>query len=188
MSSSITKEVNEISCSQNSMDTIKLLRDQIDILLRDNEDLRPPKQAKQNACCKCAYGNNQRQGMGTLPETCRNNFYVKKYTCFQCGTLGHIARNCPNRPYVPYYIQGWQNVPRGRSSKRNPSRSQSHNGQWNMKKANNQNPKDKKGMSDKKQNSRDAYVRSRSFKSKASRRSVSSSKESVEASIRSNKN
>ena len=84
---------------------------------------RPPIPAQQSACCKCACGINKRQGMDTPPEAGRNNFTVKKKTCFHCGTPGHIARNCPNRAYVPYYAQGWQNASRGRHSKRYPSRS-----------------------------------------------------------------
>ncbi|KAL7615470.1 hypothetical protein Lser_V15G09234 [Lactuca serriola] len=50
----------------------------------------------------------------------------------------------------------------------------------------NQNPKDRKGMSDKKPNSRDGSVRQRSVSSKSCRRSTSSSKASNKASIRSN--
>ena len=67
---------------------------------------RPPFQAKQCACCNCACGNNQKRGKDTPPGAGRNNFPVKKKTCFHCGTPGHIARNCPNRAYVPYYTQG----------------------------------------------------------------------------------
>ncbi|KAL7609627.1 uncharacterized protein LOC122197164 [Lactuca sativa] len=120
--------------------------------------------------------------MGTLLGTCINNFYVKKQTCFQCGTIGHITRNFPHHLYVSYYQHGWQNLPRGRFSKRNPSRSHSRNGDWNTKKAKNQTSQDEKGMSDKKPNSRDGSIKQRS-----SRRPVSSSKPCDKASIRSNK-
>ena len=120
-----------------------------------------------------------------------NNFIVKKKTCFHCGTPGHIAKNCPNRAYVPYYAQGWQNASKGRFSKRNPSRSHSRNGDWNAQKAKNQshkaknqNPKGKKGMSAKKPNPRDAPMKS---KSKSYQRPTSNSKSSVEAPIRSKK-
>ena len=135
------------------------------------------------------------------PGTGRNNFTVKKRTCFHCGTPGHIARNCPNRAYVPYYAQGWQNAPSGRYFKRNPSRSHSENGDWNTQKAKNQThkakhptpkakhptPKNKKGMPAHKSSSRDAPVKPRLVRSKSSRQPTSSSKSSVEAPIGSNK-
>ena len=128
------------------------------------------------------------------PEVGRDNSPVKKRTCFHCGTPGHIARNCPNRAYVPYYAQGWQNAPRGRYSKRNPSRSRSDNSDWNAQKAKNQTPKDKhpnpkgkKEMSANKPSSRDAPVKPRPVRSKSSRQTASSSKASVEAPIGSNK-
>ncbi|XP_052620524.1 uncharacterized protein LOC128126684 [Lactuca sativa] len=95
----------------------------------------PPIPANQGVCCKCACANNKRQGMDTPPGTGRNNFTVKKKTCFHCGTSGQIALNCPNRAYVPYYAQGWQNVQGGRFYKRNHSRSCSDNGDWNAQKA-----------------------------------------------------
>ena len=68
---------------------------------------RPPFQAKQSACCNCACRKSKRQGKDTPPGAGRNNFTVKKKTCFHYGPPGHIARNCPNRAYVPYYAQGW---------------------------------------------------------------------------------
>ena len=71
------------------------------------EKYRPPNQVKQPTCCKCACGNNQKQGKDMLPGAGRNNSTVKKKTCFHSGTPGHIARNCPNRAYIPYYAQGW---------------------------------------------------------------------------------
>ena len=95
------------------------------------EKYRPPIPAQQSACCKCACGNNKRQGKDTPPGAGRNNFTTKKKTCFHCGTPGHIARNCPNRAYVPYYAQGWKNARSGRYFKRNPSWSRSDNGDWN---------------------------------------------------------
>ncbi len=73
--------------------------------------------------CSCACGKFY--GSGQSPD-----FYLKKQTCFNCGIAGHIARNCPHRPYVPYYAQKGENVSRGSSSKRNPSQSRS-DGDWN---------------------------------------------------------
>ena len=162
---------------------------------------RPPFQAKQSACCNCACGKSKRQGKDMPPGAGRDNSTVKKRTCFHCGTPGHIARNCPNRAYVPYYAQGWQNASRGRHSKRYPSRSRSDIDDWNAKKAKNStpkakhpthkaknlNPKGKKGMPAKKPSSRDAPVKPRPVRSKSSRQSASSSKSSTEPPIRSKK-
>ena len=67
------------------------------------EKYMPPIPTQQSSCGKCACGNNKRQGKDTPPGAGRNNFPVKKKTCFHCGTPGHIAKNCPNRAYVPYY-------------------------------------------------------------------------------------
>ncbi|KAL7583467.1 hypothetical protein Lser_V15G43948 [Lactuca serriola] len=154
------------------------------------EKSQPQKFVKQpNKCscaCACACGSSsKRTFFGQGPS--HNLIYMKRQTCFNCRTPGHISRNCPHCLYVPYYKQGWQNVPRGKFSKKNPSRSHSRNGDWNMKKTNNQSPKVQKGMSDKMPNSRDFSVRQRSVRSKSSRRLVSSSKASAEPSIRSNK-
>ena len=112
---------------------------------------------------------------------------MKKRTCFHCGTPGHISINCSNRTYVPYYAQGWNNATRGRFYKRNPSRPCSVNGDRNAKKGKNQTLKVKKEMPAKKPNSKDAPMKPRPVKAKPSQRPVSSSKTSIEASIRSNR-
>nr|KAJ0191548.1 hypothetical protein LSAT_V11C800412810 [Lactuca sativa] len=154
----------------------------------------PPFQAKQSACCNYACGKNKRKGKDMPPGTGRDNFTVKKKTCFHCGTPGHIARCCPNHAYVPYCAQGWQNAPRGRFFKRNPSRSHSDIADWNSMKAKNSipkakhpNPKGKKDMSANKPNPRDAQVKQRPVRSNSSQRPTSRSKPSAEAPIRSNK-
>ena len=84
----------------------------------------PPKHVKKTTNYKCACGHN----LDMQPWTSDNNPYVKKQTCFHCGTPGNIAINCPNCAYVPYYAQGRQNISRGRSLKRNSSRSCSNDG------------------------------------------------------------
>ncbi|TLX69674.1 hypothetical protein E9993_22800 [Labilibacter sediminis] len=120
---------------------------------------KPVKSVKQPDRCICSCGN-----------------ILKDQTCFNCGIPGHIARNCPHRPYVSNNGQGWQNVPRGKSSKRNPSRSRSCDGDWNAKKAKKQTPSkpvDKKVQKDKpvksvqKPNPQGAFTKPKWVKSKS---------------------
>ncbi|KAI3518419.1 hypothetical protein L1887_07146 [Cichorium endivia] len=93
-----------------------------------------------NKCgCSCACGNSLKNPYGQGPS--HNLIYLKRQTCFNCGIARHIARNCPHRPYVPFYTQSWLNMPKGRSSKRKPSRLRSRDGDWNAAKAKNQAPR-----------------------------------------------
>ncbi|KAI3723601.1 hypothetical protein L2E82_35328 [Cichorium intybus] len=76
--------------------------------------------------CACTCDNSLKNSKGQGPN--HNLIYLKRQMCFNCGITGHIACNYPYRPYIPFYAQHWQNVPKGRSSKRKPSRSRSRDG------------------------------------------------------------
>lgn len=145
----------------------------VDVIVNSNANnsviskYKPPKQVKQVDQCKCACGNNLRQAESTRPGTSHNNFYLKKQTCFHCGIPGHIARNCPNQAYVPYYAQGRKSVPRGRFSRRNSSRSRSSDSDWNANKAMNQASTDRKSKKVVKPDSRDTSAKPKSIQSRS---------------------
>ncbi|KAL4554303.1 hypothetical protein LXL04_039582 [Taraxacum kok-saghyz] len=145
------------------------------------EKYKPKKFVRQSDKCACTCGNSgkQKQSFNRYQQTSHgprpspNHIVLKRQTCFNCGTPGHVARNCPHRPYVPYYAQNWQNMPRRKSSKiGNSSRSCSSDGDWNTDKAKNQASRD---MKNKNHDSRDAFIKPKWVRSKSSQGSSYSS-------------
>ena len=67
------------------------------------------------------------------------SFYAKNKICFNYGTVGHIARNCPNMAFVHLSTPRRENESRGRSLTRKSSRSRLRDGDWNV-------HKDRKGL------------------------------------------
>ena len=63
-------------------------------------------------------------------DKCSTSSNNNKQICFNCGTKGHIARNCLNRTFVSYNLPRGENEFRGRSLNRNSSRSRSRNDDW----------------------------------------------------------
>lgn len=123
----------------------------------------PPRQVKQNVNCRCTCGHN----LVSQPGTSNNHLYMKKQTCFHCGTPGYIAKNYLNRAYTPYYTQGRQDVARGRSVKRNSSRSRSSDGNWNTNNDRKQVIKENKDKTILKKNSRDNLMKPNLIKSRS---------------------
>nr|KAJ0223300.1 hypothetical protein LSAT_V11C200055610 [Lactuca sativa] len=68
---------------------------------------KPQKSVKEFVKCSYACAGEsplKQNSFGQGPSD--NLIYMKRRTCFNCGTPGHIVRNCPDRVYVPYYGQG----------------------------------------------------------------------------------
>ena len=94
----------------------------------------PPTPVTQPESCTCTCGKSKGVDKNTRPEKSDTSFYVKKQTRFNCGTAGHIARNCPNRAFLPFHALRGENESRGRSLIRKISRSRSHDDDWNVNK------------------------------------------------------
>ena len=63
-------------------------------------------------------------------DKCNTSSNNNNQICFNCGTKGHIARNCLNRIFVSHNLPRGENEFRGRSLNRNSSRSRSRNDYW----------------------------------------------------------
>ena len=95
---------------------------------------KPDNLVTQSESCTCTCGKIKEWNKVTKLEKSGKNFHVKKHTCFNCGTPGHISRNCPNHVFVPFYTQKGVNESWGRSLKRKSSRFHSIDGDRNINK------------------------------------------------------
>ena len=111
-----------------------------------NNKYRPHKPVLNETKCKCDCELKRQQGTrkgdGPLETSGSGNSHnpptQRKQTCFNCGIPGHIARNFPRRPYVPYYGQTGRHEFRGRTQRRVSPENRASDGNWRKDKAHKQ--------------------------------------------------
>ena len=77
----------------------------------------------QSDSCTCTCGKVKRVKKSKKSDIGGTSSNDKKQICFNCGTVGHIARNCPNRAFVHFSTPRREKESRGRSLTRNSSKS-----------------------------------------------------------------
>ena len=86
-----------------------------------------PSLISQPTSCSCSCMKSKGVGMENKSEKSNTGFNNNKQICFNSGTGGHIARNCPSRMFVHFESPRGENEFRGRSLTRNSSRNLSRN-------------------------------------------------------------
>ena len=78
--------------------------------------------------CKCENARKYNKDHKSDKSSTQSN--DNKQICFNCGTAGHIARNCLNRMFVHHMLKRGENESRGRSLIRKSSRTRSRDDAW----------------------------------------------------------